>query len=86
MKAGDCFTLAGLTVLFRVTADASSDGSGNATLSITPPIVAGSSPDNNAALTIASAAITAVVVDYTEASAGPDQYIGGLRATFREAP
>ena len=86
MKAGDCFTVAGLDVLFRATADISSDGSGNATITIEPPIVAGSSPANNAALTIASAPLTAVVLDYTDASAGPDEFIGGLKVTFREAP
>ena len=86
MKAGDCFTVAGLDVLFRATADISSDGSGNATITIEPPIVAGSSPANNAALTIASATLTAVVLDYTDASAGPDEFIGGLKVTFREAP
>jgi hypothetical protein len=86
MKTGDCFTVAGLSVLFRVTGDAASDGSGDATLAITPPIVAGSSPANNAALTIASANLTAVIVDYSGASAGPAEYIGGLTVTFREAP
>ena len=86
MKAGDCFTVAGLDVLFRATADISSDGSGNATITIEPPIVAGSSPANNAALTIASATLTAVVLDYTDGAAGPDEFIGGLQVTFREAP
>ena len=86
MKAGDCFTVAGLDVLFRATADISSDGSGNATITIEPPIVAGSSPANNAALTIASATLTAVILDYTDSTAGPDEFIGGLSVTFREAP
>ena len=176
MKAGDCFTVPGVDVLFRVTADASSDGSGLATLTIEPPIVAGSSPTNSGALsvgylTLASnpiattngsttitvthgsalptavghtvvlsgsaavggisadrlntamavvsmpdadsftadlggdnasstvsagggssvvftprATLTAVVLDYTDAVAGPDEYIGGLQVTFREAP
>jgi len=87
MKAGDCFTLAGLDVLFRVTADATSSTSTDAqTLAIEPPIVAGSSPANNAALTIASATLTAVVLDYTDSTAGPDEFIGGLSVTFREAP
>ena len=86
MKAGDCFTVPGCDVLFRVTADASSDGSGLATLTIEPPIVAGSSPTNSGALTIASATLTAVVLDYGSAFAGPDEFIGGLQVTFREAP
>lgn len=94
MKAGDCFTVAGLDVLFRATADISSDGSGNATITIEPPIVAGSSPDNNAALTIkfpdpvggTAATLTAVVMDYTAGTAGPDEFLGGVQVTFREAP
>ena len=86
MKAGDCFTVPGCDVLFRVTADASSDGSGLATLAIEPPIVAGSSPTNSGVLTIAGATLTAVVLDYTDSTAGPDEFIGGLSVTFREAP
>ena len=86
MKAGDCFTVAGLTVLFRAVSDVASDSSGDATITIEPPIVAGSSPGNNAALTIASANLTAVIQEYSAASAGPDEYIGGLTVTFREAP
>jgi len=86
MKAGDCFTVAGLDVLFRATADISSDGSGDATITIEPPIVAGSSPADEALLTIASATLTAVILDYTGATAGPDEFIGGLQVTFREAP
>ena len=86
MKAGDCFTVPGVDVLFRVTADASSDGSGLATLTIEPPIVAGTTPTNSGVLTIASATLTAVILDYSGATAGPDQFIGGLQVTFREAP
>jgi hypothetical protein len=87
LKAGDCFTIAGLTVLFRATADVTSHASGGTTeIPILPPIVAGSSPADNAALTIASANLTAVIQEYSAASAGPDQFIGGLQVTFREAP
>ena len=86
MKAGDCFTVPGVDVLFRVTADVDADGSGLATITIEPPIVAGSSPTNSGVLTIASATLTAVILDYTGATAGPDEFIGGLQVTFREAP
>tara|TARA_R110000824_G_scaffold121916_2_gene278438 strand:+ start:1163 stop:1732 length:570 start_codon:yes stop_codon:yes gene_type:complete len=87
MKAGDCFTLAGLDVLFRVTIDATSGTSTNAqTLAIEPPIVAGSSPADEALLTVAGATITAVVMDYTAGTAGPDEFLGGVQVTFREAP
>ena len=177
LKAGDSFTIAGLDVLFRATADVTSHASGGTTaITITPPIVAGSSPadgaairtsqfllpanpiatvdgsttitvTNNAALTTAvghtvvisgsdavggisadrlnttmevvtmpdadsftadvgganatstvsagggssvvftpRASITAVILDYDGASAGPSEYIGGLTVTFQEAP
>mgnify|MGYP005827626493 CR=1 FL=1 len=86
MKAGDSFTIAGIDVLFRVTADANSDSGTQSTLTIEPPILAGSPPADNAALTIASATLTAVIIDYTGATAGPDEFIGGLQVTFREAP
>ena len=176
MKAGDCFTVPGVDVLFRVTADVDADGSGLATIAIEPPIVAGSSPTNSGTLsvgylTLASnpiattngsttitvthgsalptavghtvvlsgsaavggisadrlntamavvsmpdadsftanlggddasstvsagggssvvftprATLTAVILDYTGAAAGPDEFIGGLQVTFREAP
>ena len=85
MEAGDCFTIANIDVLFRVTADANSDGSGDATLSILPPLI-GSAPVDGVALTITDATLTAVVLDYSDATAGPDEYIGGLTVTFLEAP
>ena len=86
MKAGDCFTIANVDVLFRVTADVNSNGSGVATLAIEPPILAGSPPTDDALLTIADATLTAVVLDYASATAGPDEFIGGLQVTFKEAP
>ena len=88
MKAGDCFTIAGLDVLFKAVTDVSSNGSGEATITIQPPIMsgAGSTPAGDAALTLSNATMTAVVEDYSAASAGPDEFIGGLTVTFREAP
>ncbi len=86
MKAGDCFTLAGLSVLLRVTADATSTTSTNAqTLAIEPPIVVGAEPDDEALLTISGAKLTALVLDYSDSAAGPDEFIGGFTITFREA-
>jgi len=85
MKAGDCFTVPGVDVLFRVTADASSDGSGLETLSIEPPIVVGSSPTNSGALTIASATMNAIVLQYSDtAGADASNLIGGFSVTFQE--
>jgi hypothetical protein len=88
LKAGDCFTIAGLSVLFRATADVTSASSSSAdtSISITPPIVAGSSPADNAAITTTGCTITAVILDYDAASAGPDEFIAGMKVTFQEAP
>lgn len=78
VKAGDVFTIAGVYAVnpvgkqqldflqqFVVQADASSDGSGNATLSISPPIITSgayqtvsAAPADNAALTFLGAAGT----------------------------
>lgn len=87
LKAGDCFTIAGLTVLFRATADVTSAASpsSDTSITITPPIVAGSSPANDAAITTTGTSITAVIVDYDGAAAGPDEFIAGLNVTFQEA-
>ena len=176
LKAGDAFTIDGIDVLFRATADVTSDGSGIAAISIMPPIISGSSPADDAAIRVAQfalqanpiatvenstiitvannasiptavghtvvlsgsaavggisadrlnttmevitkpdantftadiggadatstvsagggssvvvtlrASITAVILDYDGAVAGPSEYIGGLSVTFQEAP
>jgi len=55
-KAGDVFTLAGHTKVYRLTADADTDGSGAVTLSFIPPLA--ETPANNEALTFDSVAFT----------------------------
>jgi len=55
-KAGDIFTIAGDTKVYRLTADADTDGSGAVTLSFIPPLVV--TPSDNAALTFDSVAFT----------------------------
>ena len=79
LKAGDVFTIAnvhsvnpqnrtstGVLQQFVVTADVSSDGSGNATITVSPAIISGgafqnvdSAPADNAALTVSGTASTA---------------------------
>jgi hypothetical protein len=92
LKAGDVFTIAGLSLVYDVTADVTSDGSGNASIPLNPPLIgntATSAPANGAALTINS---TPGAVQYTcfieslempQASAGPGYY-QGCRVRFRE--
>lgn len=56
VKAGDVFTLAGDTKVYMVNADASSDGSGNATVTFDPELVA--TPSGGAAVTHTNVAFT----------------------------
>ena len=86
MLPGDVVTIAGLNQLFRCTASVDSDGGGAATLALNPPILAGASPANNAALTLTSNTIRAFIADYTPSSAAPDEFIAGFSIVFQEAP
>ena len=56
MKAGDLFKVATNDKVYMVTADGTSDGSGNLTLAIEPALVA--SPGNNDALTVTAVPFT----------------------------
>ncbi len=55
-KAGDLFTLAGHTKVYRLTADADTNGSGEVTLAFMPPLT--ETPANNEALSFDSVAFT----------------------------
>lgn len=90
LRQGDLIQVAGGAVVFDVTADVSTNGSGQATIPISPPIFTGQSPADNAAVTIDPTAIffKAVIVDVSEF---PDidvtRYIdAGLTLTWREQP
>lgn len=86
VKAGDVIRIAGLNVLYRVRNDENSDGGGNVTLDITPPIPSGSSPADNAAITRSGCLIRAMIWDYTIPEATPGEHMAGLRVVFREVP
>ncbi|MDP2957173.1 MAG: hypothetical protein Q8N53_12190, partial [Longimicrobiales bacterium] len=77
VKAGDCFKIAGLNQLFRVTADANSGATtGPATIYINPPILVGASPANDAAITRSGCKLRAFVLEYSPLpAAGPDEFI-----------
>lgn len=94
LKAGDVLSIAGVPWVYDVTADVVSDGSGNATIPINPPLIgnaATSAPASGAALTINSTpglvTYTAFVesLDMPQASAGPG-YFQSCRVKFREIP
>lgn len=87
---GDIIQVVGGTVVFDVTGPVNTNGSGQATIPIHPPIFTGGSPADNAVVTINPASIffKAYLAD---ASDFPDMdssvYLdAGLRLTFREQP
>lgn len=86
LKAGDLITFAGVTLVYDVTADGTSDGSGNLTISINPPIFSGGSPANNAAITITASVVFKAKIESLELpSYYADQWIMPV-LTFREDP
>jgi len=87
LKAGDVIRIAGLNAVFDITADANSNGSGQATLALSPPIFVGQSPADNAALTVTGVLFRAALLDPPVIpEAGPDQFLEGLVLTFVEVP
>ena len=91
LRAGDVFKIAGINIVFTVTADATSDGSGNATLQVNPPLYGGGlSAAGGAALTINSTPGTvkfrAIIDDITMPRGGLASIMVGLAVSFREMP
>ena len=87
VAAGDVIRVAGLDQLFTNTATVNSTSSGVATLTIDPPIAAGGSPADDAALTRASCTINAYISEKPSFPRGePGSILAGLKLTFREAP
>lgn len=85
-KAGDVFRIDGLPQLFRVMADAAMDVNGNATLTVSPPIMVGSSPIENGLLIMDGAKLTAYIASPPNLPAvPPGRYVAGLTLTLREA-
>ena len=87
VAGGDVIKLAGLTPIYRVRDDVNSNGSGQATLIITPAIPAGSSPADNAAITRTGCTIRAVIWPKFGPPAGRvGDLISELTVGFRELP
>ena len=89
LKAGDLVTFAtGPTLVYDITADVTSDGTGNATLPVSPNVFAGASPGNNDAVIItASVVFRAKILEQPRIPvAKADEWINGLRVAFRETP
>lgn len=85
VAGGDVIKIAGLNPIYRIRDDVNSDGSGNATLTLTPSIPAGSSPADNAVITIAGCTLRAVIWPRFVPPVGrPGDLVVGLRVSFRE--
>lgn len=86
LKHGDIFTIAGIAHAFNVTADAPNLVAGATALAIDPPILAGGSPANSAAITYTGALLTAFLVGSSELpDATEDVFLANLTLTYREA-
>ena len=92
LKAGDIFTIAGINVVFFVTADATVTG-GAATVSIDPPLFVGGGAVDNALLTLNQASGADPTVLFRAVLAGvqmprgvPPGWLAGLTLTWQEWP
>lgn len=87
LRAGDIISIAGLSQIFDVVVDAPNLAAGITALTINPPIFAGGSPANSAAITYTGVTLNAFILSAPDIPpAGPDVMIAGLTVVFREAP
>lgn len=86
VRAGDLFSIAGITKTFKFTEDANSNGTGLATVNFSPAIYVGSEPAANAAITVSSVTINATIEDMTDPEITNAFWYTGMSITFREAP
>ena len=87
LKAGDIIKYAGINIVYDVPADVTSDGSGNATIPINPPIFEGGEPADNAPIIVTGVKFRAVInaVPSWPACNSSEVY-GGMKIEFREVP
>jgi len=83
-RAGDLIKAAGLGYTLEVTDDANSNGSGVATLSVSPPMW--SSPTSGGAVTTTNVKMSAVIMDMNIPNISNAFYYDGVTVSFREAP
>lgn len=85
LRAGDIIRVAGISQIFEITADAPNLAAGATALSISPPIFAGGSPADNAAITRTGVRLNAIIC---EPPAFPDfsanEYLEGFQLSFAE--
>jgi hypothetical protein len=87
LKAGDLVKLGALSLTHELTADAVSNGSGQANLQVEPIIVAGGSPADNATVLYgASVTFNALLTSFDVGRTTIDGWIEGVTLGFMEAP
>jgi hypothetical protein len=91
LQVGDVVVLPGLSLVYDLTADLVTDIGGYGTLSINPPIYAGASPTNAAAIlnnfaTLGTVTFRARIASLTMPSAGVNTAYVGCAVTFEEVP
>ena len=87
VRAGDVIKVAGVNPVLQIVDDANSDGAGEASLYINPPIFVGGSPSDNAAITTTDVTITAVIAaEPNWPPVGNAFWYQGFSLTFRESP
>lgn len=85
LRAGDIIRIAGISQIFEITADAPNLAAGAVALGISPPIFAGGSPADNAAITRTAVRLNAIIC---EAPIMPDftanEYVMDFALSFAE--
>lgn len=84
--AGDLWRIAGITKSFRVTDNASSNGTGLATVNLNPAIYLGGEAADSAAITRSGVDINAIIQSVNVPDIANSFYYDGLQISFREAP
>lgn len=84
LKAGDVLKIQNTTKIYMVTSDVTSDGSGNATISIEPALV--SSPADNETITITNVPFTVALTSDTAELDVDVAMLAGLSLVMEERP
>lgn len=84
VRARDIIQVGGLNQRLMVTADASSDAGGAATISVTPAIASGDSPADNAVITVSGVTFDVLILDPPNVPTG-GIFVAGLTVRFWEA-
>jgi hypothetical protein len=84
VRAGDLIKVAGIGYTFEVTDDANSDGAGDATVGINPPIY--TAPADAAAVTTTDVDISAIITQISIPEISNAFYYDGISIGIRESP